>query len=180
MFFSVILIVSNILLIFCFDPVTIKLYAYSSVEIQVGKSPNVIAINENTDTVYVADGIDGESDNSLESNTITIINGSSNTTTKISVPTTKISDLAVNAIQNKTYVIGYAFNSTTQDVFYLNGNNDLRKCISLNADWLEQANIDSNTNTLYLVSHVINGTSDDAETKTSLRYFDYEIGFVDY
>ena len=66
------------------------LYGYSANEIQVGKSPNVIAVNDKTDVAYVGDGIDEEADNSLISNAISIINGSTRVVNTISIPVTKI------------------------------------------------------------------------------------------
>ena len=135
------------------------LYGYSANEIQVGKSPNVIAVNDKTDVAYVGDGIDVEADNSVISNAISIINGSTRVVNTVSIPVTKISDLAVNSIQNKIYVIGYTDNLTKQDIYIINGtNNDIKKCISIDAYQLKYANIDSTTDTLYTISYSSNGT----------------------
>ena len=72
-------------------------------------------------------------------------------------------------------MIGYTHNSTKQDIYILNGtNNDIKKCISLDAYQLKYANIDSTTDTLYTISYSSNGTGDDdnAEDKINIQAID--------
>ena len=83
-------------------------------DISVGKGPTSIAINPDTNTVYVTNTVD---------NTVSVING--NNYTKITdIPLgKKPTSIAINQDTNTVYVLGYQFNTLNNTVSVINGNN---------------------------------------------------------
>lgn len=67
----------------------------STATVPVGNSPYSIAVNSNTNKIYVAN---------INDNSVTVINGADNSTTTISLGTNQPRVLAINSITNKIYV----------------------------------------------------------------------------
>jgi YVTN family beta-propeller protein len=154
----------SLLVILQFLPLTSPKIAYADnpiLSLPSGAYPYALAVNPNTNTIYVAD---------YRLNVVSVINGSTNTVMATVSVGGDPSSVAVNPNTNTIYVA----NSSSNSVSVINGStNTVTTTVSVGTDPLGIA-VNPNTNTIYVANYgsnsvsVINGSTNTVTTTVSV------------